>query len=62
MKKKKYNINDVGYSGISFIPKTCSFCKNQPIGILKIKKLFTTKKRWICTDCRIKWVKGELEI
>jgi hypothetical protein len=61
MKKKTYRIENVSYCNLNLIPDTCSFCKNEPIGYLTITRFFTTRRRWICNDCRLKWIKGDLE-
>lgn len=59
MKNKRYNIDDVNCD-VWYIPDCCAFCENKPIAILKIQKLFLTRKYWLCKQCRIKWIKGEL--
>jgi len=62
MKKIRLNIDDVITYCADVIPNTCSFCNKKPVALLTIKTLFTKRSRWLCNDCRTKWVKGELLI
>lgn len=62
MKAITYNIHEVSDSAIDYIPHTCAFCQKKPIGLLEIKKLFFSCRRWVCSECKHKWIKGELSI
>ena len=59
------NIEEVPDSRVDYIPDTCAFCTKAPIGLLRIKiksGIFSDKwiNRWVCDDCKHKWITGEL--
>lgn len=58
---KKY-ISNAKRIGTSLIPSSCSFCENRPIGILTVSTFFNSQQRWVCNDCRRKFIKGELGV
>lgn len=59
MKTKRYNKDDVDFD-FYHIPKSCAFCNQEPVGMLKIRKFLFTRKYWVCENHRHKWANGEL--
>lgn len=62
MKGKKYNVDDVSFCTVTYIPNTCAFCAEKPVGLLEVKYVFRNRAYWICDSCRRKWIKGELTV
>jgi len=62
MKIKKHNAQNFASWRVIMLHEQCSLCDKPAIYFLRWANLLMVKERYLCENCKTKWVNGDLKI